>query len=53
MMFCNIINVFTVTFDQLNVSLLNESINFSKAKCTDPKPLNGVMLKTIKNTINA
>ncbi len=26
--FCNIINVFTVTFDQFNVSLLNKSINF-------------------------
>ncbi len=25
--FCNIINVFTVTFDQLNASLLNKSIN--------------------------
>ncbi len=25
--FCNIINAFTVTFDQLNVSLLNKSIN--------------------------
>jgi len=26
--FCNIINVFTFTFDQLNASLLNKSINF-------------------------
>ncbi len=26
--FCNIINVFTVTFDQFNASLLNKSINF-------------------------
>jgi len=26
--FCNIINVFTVTFDQFNVSLMNKSINF-------------------------
>ncbi len=26
--FCNIINVFTVTFDQLNVSLLNKSKQF-------------------------
>ncbi len=25
--FCNIINVFTVTFDQFKVSLLNKSIN--------------------------
>ncbi len=26
--FCNIINVFTVTFEQFNASLLNNSINF-------------------------
>ncbi len=26
--FCNIKNVFTVTFDQFNASLLNNSINF-------------------------
>ncbi len=32
------INVFTVTFDQFNASLLNKSINFSqKKKSTDPK----------------
>ncbi len=36
---CNIINVFTVTFDQFNVSLQNQSINFFK-KITDPKLLN-------------
>jgi len=29
-MFCNIINVVIVTFDQLNVSLLSKSINFLK-----------------------
>ncbi len=28
--FCNIINVFTVTFDQFDASLLNKTINFSK-----------------------
>ncbi len=28
--FCNIINVFILTFDQFNVSLLNKSINFFK-----------------------
>ncbi len=28
--FCNIINVFTVTFDQFNASLINKSINFLK-----------------------
>ncbi len=26
--FCNIINVFTVTFDKFNVSLMNKNINF-------------------------
>ncbi len=30
--FCNIINVFTVTFDQFNTSLMNLSINFLKKK---------------------
>ncbi len=30
--FCNIINVFTVTFDQYKSSLVNKSINFFK-KC--------------------
>ncbi len=28
--FCNIINVFTVTFDKLNASSLNNSSNFFK-----------------------
>ncbi len=28
--FCNIINVLTVKFDQFNASLLNKSINFLK-----------------------
>ncbi len=38
--FCNI-NDFTVTFDQLNTSLQNTSINLLKKKCfTDPKLLN-------------
>ncbi len=37
--FWNIINVFTVTFDQFNVSLMNKSISFLKKKknLTDPK----------------
>ncbi len=40
--FCNIINVFTVTFDQFNASLLNKSFNFfTKINLTEPKPLNG------------
>ncbi len=30
----------SVTFDQINVSLLNKSINFIKKKSTDPKFLN-------------
>ncbi len=30
--FYKIINVFTVTFDQFNASLLNKSINFLKRK---------------------
>ncbi len=37
--FCNIINAFTVTFDQLNVSLHNKSIK--KIKSYWPKRLNG------------
>ncbi len=28
--FCNIINVFTVTFDQLNAFLMNQIIHFFK-----------------------
>ncbi len=30
--FCNIINIFTVTFDQFNASLMNKSINFLEKK---------------------
>ncbi len=37
--FCNIINVFTVSFDQFNASLID--INFFKKKSTNPKRLNG------------
>ncbi len=29
---CNIINVFKVTYDQLNASFLNKSINFTEPK---------------------
>ncbi len=32
--FCNIINVFTVTFDQLNASFLFKLISFFKTKKT-------------------
>ncbi len=36
--FCNIINVFTVTFDQYNASFMNKSIKLIKIKkITDPK----------------
>ncbi len=35
--FCNIINAFTVTFDQFNAFLMNKSINFLFFICTDPK----------------
>ncbi len=41
---CNIINIFTLTFDKPNASLLNKSINFfqkKKQKRTDPKLLTG------------
>ncbi len=36
--FCNLINVFTVTFDQFNASLLNKGYNLTtKKNLTDPK----------------
>jgi len=38
---CNIINVFTVIFDQYNVFLLNKSINLFQ-NFTDPKLLNSI-----------
>ncbi len=38
--FCNFINIFTGTFDQFNVSLMNKSINFFiKKNLTDPRTL--------------
>ncbi len=37
---CNIINVFTVTFDQFNVCLLKKSNNVLKESLDDPKLLN-------------
>ncbi len=33
--YCNIINVFTVTFDQFNASLMNKSINFNLKSPTE------------------
>jgi len=51
---CVIINIFTVTFDQFNASLLNESIHcfnvFSKQKpnnITDPKFWYNIMLQKL------
>ncbi len=41
--FCNIINVFTVTFDQFNITQLNKSINL-----TIPKYINGSVCGLIK-----
>ncbi len=35
--FCNIINIFTVTFYQFNASLLNESTRLFKKNLTSPK----------------
>ncbi len=53
----NSINVFTVTFDQFNASLLNKSINFfnffPKKSLTDPKLLNSICYKIFIFQINA
>ncbi len=50
----NGINVFTVTFDQFNASLLNKSINFfPKKSLTDPKLLNSICYKIFIFQINA
>lgn len=38
--FCNIIKVFAVIFEQFNVSLLNKSCAFFKKNLTDPTILN-------------
>ncbi len=48
-------NVFTVTFDQFNASLLNKSINFfpKKKSLTDPKLLNSICYKIFIFQINA
>ncbi len=48
--FCNIINVFTVIFDQFNASMLNKNINFFKKNY--PKHLNSNVYINIlfKNT---
>ncbi len=36
-LFCNIIKVFTATFNQFNASLMNKSINFFPTKSYWPK----------------
>ncbi len=45
--FCNIINVFIINFDQFKAFLLNKSINFynflKKKNYTDSKLLNGIL----------
>ncbi len=50
---CNIVNVFIITFDQFNTSLLNKSINFYKNKMyTDSKLLNGIVYNVTKAFIS-
>ncbi len=39
--FCNVINIFTVTVDQFNAYLLNKSINLFEKNLTFPRLLNG------------
>ncbi len=53
--FCNIMNVFIITYDQFKASLLNKSINFynlpplqKKTICTDSKLLNGLVYNVTK-----
>ncbi len=45
--FCKIINVVTVIFDQFNSSLLNKSIHLFKKNLTDPKRLNSSVCETV------
>ncbi len=47
--FCNIINVFILTFYKFDVPLLNKSINYSKH--TNPKLLKGIVWAPSKLTI--
>jgi len=42
---CNILNVFTVIFDQCNVFLMSKGINFLQ-KTSDPKLLNNMFCFT-------
>ncbi len=41
--FCNIMNVFTITVDQFNLSLVNKSINFFLSNLTFPKFFNSIV----------
>ncbi len=53
--FCNIINVFIVTFDQFKASLLNKSINFynkKKKNYTDSKWVAAENKKKLSNNKN-
>ncbi len=58
-MFCGIINVFIIIFDQFKASLLYKNINFynfftkKKEKDTDRKLLNGILLQKLLFQINA
>jgi len=49
--FCNITNVFTFTFDQMNASLLKKSINFLQKKHTDPKLLNDSVYRIQRSVV--
>ncbi len=53
---CNIINVFTVTFDQYNSSVMNKSINFLSTQTFDPEPIHNqcrgkILLKVMRYNI--
>ncbi len=48
--FCNIINVFIITFDQFKASLLNKSINFYNLAII---PSTASLLETLPGRINS
>ncbi len=48
--FCNITNVFTVTFAQFNASSLKKTIHlFKNKKHIDPKPLSSIVSHSVKS----
>lgn len=49
--FCNNVEVFSVTFDKFNVSMLNAHINFFFKNRTDSKLLNGIVYVKTKAQI--